>query len=1006
MGIVERNLPGRGEPAERRQLTILFCDLVDSADLSSGMDPEDLHELMVSFQQYCVQRIEEAGGYVARFAGDGILAYFGYPVALEDAPQRAVYAGLTLREAGDHLARPDGKRLSVRVGVATGLVVVGDLVSSGATERAVSGETPNLAARLQALASADRVLVSDTTKHLTEGLFAFRSLGPVKLKGLPTALVWEVEGARATLDRYEGRRAIGLCPMISRSDELEILLEAWRESRDGRRRVAGIVGDPGIGKSRLLEEVRRHIRRDETVLWLEGGGASFYDNTPFYVASQIGHSLADLIEAQDPRAQLLEELPDRSGHGTRSQPGRSDHRDELMALLTELIERAAARQPVVLVVEDLHWVDPSTLELLDQVVRAQAEGSILLLYTSRVEIADRWPVDGVRHRTVTLTRLSDVDSAALARSVGGGRLRLAQIETVVAQTAGVPLFVEELARLLADQAAASPEFHVPPSLSDLLATRLERAGPAKRHAQLASVLGREFSASLFAAMVEPEGVAPQAALEDLVSRSIIVRRPGGVCAFRHALIAVAAYDTLLKRERRELHERAARIILERHPTLAQEHPEVVARHWTLAGRFQDALDAWEAAGKLANQRRAFREAEHAYRQLLGVLDRAERADRDHVELRVRIAFNRILQITQGYASAEAHASADIVTELARRIGDPNAVAREEQVKWRSFFTAGDYAQARSTVDRVMLLMDGSGERWPRLFALRCGIQEGFYSGDLARAERDFLSWQAARDGRHRGAGDDVLSMGIGGLIAQVTGRRSVALERMRAAFEIASDRGNPYDLAMANHCDAALHNLALDPERQALAAARIADVAAQSGFEYAGHLATIWEAITDLNAGRAASAVQRASAAIKAFDRQGARVSMSLWLSVLARAQALAGDIDEALATFELALSDHHQEVVLRPAVLLARAGVLQDVGRTEAACADLDAVVRIAGEIGARLYEFRALNELAAMRMKALDRAGVKPLFARAQALAHLEHCPADRALFEAVRSAAADPL
>lgn len=992
MSIVERNALDRGgTPAERRQLTILFCDLVGSTGLSTVMDPEDLHDLIVRFQQYCVRQIEDAGGFVARFAGDGILAYFGYPAALEDAPERALRAALALREAGDHLKRPDGARLAVRVGVATGLVVVGELVSGGAHERAVAGETPNMAARLQALADPDTVLVSEVTKRLTEGLFVFRSRGTVTHRGFTEATeAWLLLGPRATVSRYESRRRAGdVSPLVRRDAELAAILDAWRRAQTEPGSVVGILGDPGMGKSRVLDEARRRL--GDAVLWLEAGGASIYDNTPFYVASQIARRLAREGVSEGPAVGGTEADVLASG-GAWTDPGR---RDALMALLTQAIRATAARKPTVLVIEDLHWVDPSTLEWLDLIVRGDGARGLLLIYTSRTDASDRWPREA-GHRVLELSGLDEAGSAALAQAAGSGQLSLAQVNAIVSRAGGVPLYVEELARLVAERPGAILDPALPPTLSDLMTVRLEAAGPAKRHAQVASVLGQEFSASLFAAMTGGDEDEAVAALNELAARAVIVRRTSDTYAFRHALVAVAAYDTLLRRERRRLHERVAEIIMARHALMAGEQPEVVARHWTQAGRHREALDAWQAAGELATQRRAFHEAEHAYRQALSVLEQAELDDRDRIELTIRAAFNRVVQITQGYSAIEAGLSSQRVTELAERVDDRNARAREEQLRWRSVFTTGDYTAADAIVERVMALTQAHGDAvWRQTFRLRSGIQQGFYTGDLTRGERDFLAWQAIQDGSHRGAGDDVLSMGIGGLIALMSGRYGVARERIRGAFDVAARRGNPYDLAMALHSEACVVHFAGEVEELASSADRLVRVAADSGFEYASHLATGWQAVCDLRSGRASRAHQRAAAAIRGFDRLGARVSQPFWQGVLAQALWADRHVEDAERTFDYALSYNPQELSLVPEVWIARARLMAGAGRAREAERDLMQATRAARKIEARHFEFRALTELAALSADPHRRARARQA---ATALSDLDYSPSDRARFEAL--------
>jgi predicted ATPase len=1014
----DRVAPNQDGGAERRQLTILFCDLVGSTELSSAMDPEDLYELMLAYQRYCARCIEDAGGFVARFAGDGVLAYFGYPLALEDAPQRAVHAALRLREAGANLPKPGGRPLAVRTGIATGLVVVGALIGKGSSEeRAVAGDAPNLAARLQASAAPNAVIVSETTKLLAEGVFEFRAMDPVRHKGLSSAIsAWEVLGQSPTVSRFVGRRGIGVSPLISRTVELDELLRLWLEVRSGRRRLVGIVGDPGIGKSRLLEEARKRICLDASVIWLEGGGASIYDNTPFHVVSQFVARLAAIAlgatgdgRSREARpcgdqdadrvmglvANLMGDPARASASVSQEQAARS--RAELMDLLKTWVRAAALRGPIVLAVEDLHWADPSTLEFLDLIVGDETEQPLLVIYTSRENFTGRWPSDA-RHRVIALESLDDNASAALARAAAGDQVSLAQCDAIVSQAAGVPLYVEELARLIANQGAAGSEHRIPPTLADLLAVRLEELGPAKHFAQVAAVLGQEFPADLFAAMVEQDDVDSTAALAELQAFSIIM--PGkndarGSFKFRHALIAAAAYDALLRRRRRELHARAANIVVERYPALAEAQPQILARHWTQAGDDEKAVKAWEKAGDAANARSAFREAEHAYREALSVLDLAvAMPDHDRIELRMRASITRVLQVTQGYSSVEAARMSKRVSELAAKVGNLEALSREESAKWRSVFTAGDYAQAEEIAARVMSLTAAHGDAlWRRTFHLRAGIQQGFYTGDLARGERDFLAWSAIQDGSHRGSGDDVLSMGIAGLIAHMTGRQAVAEERIAAAFAIADRRSNPYDLAMALHTEACFHHFSRDAEREAESARRLEVVARNSGFEYAGYLARGWLAIANAHAGDLSKALEQVNELISGFDRLEARVAMVFWLSVSGQIHYLGGNHAAALRAYSEAIAFNPQEKAFGAEAYLGRARVLKALGRRAEAESDLRDGIRLTAAIGATSFQLRFLIEFARLQLFAGSRADLERILLSVQALMHSGYCAADLA-------------
>ncbi len=957
------------------------------------MDLEDYHDLMMAFRGYCEEVVKDAGGAIANFEGDGGLALFCYPLAYEDAAQRAIQAAMTMRLAGQHLPRPRREPLSVRIGASTGMVIVSEIRNAqGKPEYVVSGETANRAKRLQTFAAPGSIVLSETTRRLAEGVFEFESLGNVEHKGgLPPEPVWAVLGERATVRRYDARRAVGESPLVSREPELETILRAWDEARGGRGRFVGIVGDPGMGKSRLVEEARRRIGQDSAVRWLEGGGLSLHYNTPFYVAAQFASGLEEI------GGEKLTQAPFRGPLATTAadamERAHGGEREGLMQRLVDGIWAAASRGAAVLVVEDLHWVDPSTLELLDRLAADIADHPLLVIYTTRRDFSDRWPI-GERHVTVSLGALEAAASASLARGAARARLSLAQVQTIVSRAAGVPLYVEELARLVASQDGTRGRA-LPPTLTDPLVALLDVLGPAKAHAQTAAVLGHEFPAGLFAAMLEGTGADPEAALTTLQDKSIIVRREANVevCAFRHALLRDAAYDSLLRRDRRTLHERAARNIVERYPAMAEAEPQLLAQHWMEAGHAEKALVAWETAAKMASARRALREAEHAYRQALSALAGTEAiSDRDQIELRIRSAFIRVLQLTHGYSAPEVAESFGRFSELARKTGATEALSREHSAWWRSVFVGGDFKAANDLADALMRATAAHGRAtWRRTLKRRVGIQHRFYTGDLAGGEADFDAWNRIRDDSHRGPGDDALSMGIGGLIAQMTGRQEIGRRRIEEALELATRREDPFGRTMALHAAACFHHFSQDAERLRQSAEQMLAEALEGGFEYAIHLATGWLALADINAGRGEDAVQKANEALRGFLDMGARVSVVFWLGVLARAQAMTGASDVALDTFADALAFNQQELVFRPEVLLQRARLLRELGRPGDAERDLREAGQIAKRMGATTFQLRALIEAARLQADAGHRAKLKRTLTAARALATPELCPAD---------------
>jgi class 3 adenylate cyclase/predicted ATPase len=695
--------------AERRQLTVMFCDLVGSTALSARLDPEDMREIVGAYHRSCAEQIAKAGGFVAKYMGDGVLAYFGYPQAHEHDAERAVLAGLALVEAVPKLSTMAGSPLQVRIGIATGLVVVGDLIGMGAAqEQAVVGDTPNLAARLQALAEPNTVVIADGTRRLLGNLFELKDLGHRDLKGIAgLARAWAALRASSVASRFDALHTTGLTALVGREEEFELLLRRWSRAKTGEGQVVLISGEAGIGKSRLTAALLERLA-DEPHTRLRYFCSPQHTDSAFYpIISQMERA-AGLAHDDKPQARLdkldavlaqtststedaalfaeMLSLPNDGRYPTLELAPEQRRQRTLEALTTQ-IEALTGQSPVLMIFEDVHWADPTSLEALGRAVDRIRSLSALLIVTYRPEFNPPW-IGRPHVAALTVNRLGEREIIAMIDRVTGNKPLPASIrKDIIERTDGIPLFVEEITKSVleavgegaAERAIAaipSPSVAVPASLHASLMARLDRLGSAKEVAQIGAVIGREFSHALLVAVVRKPEMELQTALDRLIEAGLLFRQgapPYASYLFKHALVQDAAYGTLLRERRRALHAHIAQTLGSQFAEIAESRPELLARHSTEAGLIEKAAALWGKAGQRSLDRSALAEASaqltHALDQI-ATLPATAALRREQIKLQVAL-INPLTHI-RGYAAPETKAAtkqARLLIEQAEALGE-------------------------------------------------------------------------------------------------------------------------------------------------------------------------------------------------------------------------------------------------------------------------------------------------------------------------------------------------
>jgi len=982
---------------ERRHLTVLFGDLANSTRLAAERDPEEWRDLVTECLEAAGGAITDFGGYVARYMGDGVLAYFGWPTASEDDAERAVRAGLAIIEAIEPLNRRfTGKassELAMRVGIHSGWVVIDQL---GTNKVEIFGDTPNIASRVQAKCAPNSVLITNAVHDLIASQFIVEDCGAHTLAGIARPVQLYRAVAPSGVNRSWRRDSVrGPTLFVNRKHEFDALSSSWLAARNGMGQNVFLTGEPGIGKSRLIEEFRSRIK--DTHVWMECAGERFSESIPFHsVTRLLAQGLARIKDERaegqmlqlesairfnglDPTAmmpliaEMLNLPPSPDYLPDRVSP--DEARERLLAGLAEWVLKLARLQPLILAIEDLHWVDPSSIELIGMLVQRSADVPLMLLATARPEFQPPWELRK-SDKSIILGRLSDGEIGEMI--AGSSEIGLTEdvVARVVKRSDGIPIFAEELLSFLLEGDEDPTPNDIPATLLDSLTARLDRLGPARRVAQVAAVLGREFDYPLLRAVVPGPDHHVQSGLNALIRADLIYIRgkpPKATYQFKHALIRDAAYEGLLKSERRELHARVARTIGEQFPALAAAQPVLLARHWSEAGEAEPAVAAWKNAGQAALARCAFKEAEEAFRQASVSLKRLSPSEaRDRNELDLCSSLVRVLQVTKGYSAAETMQLGAHTRVLAERLGDLSQLFRQGARTWASIFFTGDYATAASLAEEILEIALTEGPNSSYLFfAHYAQVQARFYAGDLAGVEEYFAKLSPMLDTKSISAASYlIIPIGVASRAAWQAGHLVLARERMARAMYLARKSGDPYALAMALHFKGNLYWCLKAPRKVEVVAKRLFSVSQQHGLGYASDLARMLLGWSKSQLGKTAEGIDLINQALAGFASSGAKVAITYFLTLLSEAQARSGDIEAALNSAERALAANPRELIWRAYTLNWRGELRLKLGQPAMAEVDFRDAIALAQSLGHKAWELRAATSLARLLLQGGDQA------------------------------------
>jgi class 3 adenylate cyclase/predicted ATPase len=1005
---------------ERRQLTVMYCNLIESTGLASRLDPEDLRDLTSTYHRAITEIVTLFEGFVAKHLRDGVLVYFGYPGAREDDAERAIRCALTVADAVTRLELDEELRTSV--GIATSMVVIGGAIDSGGSgERSIVGEAPSLAARLQHLAAPNSLLIAESTRRLVGELFEYQA---VEVKGIGGPVsAWQVLRPSVVASRFEALRGLPLTPLIGRDEEIDLLLRRWARAKTGDGQVVLVSGEPGIGKSRIIVALADRLHAEPHIRLRHFCSPYHQDSALYPLVDQLG-SAAGFAREDMPAAKLekLEALLARAAPPDEdvafladllSLPGSERHplpnlspqrkKQRTLEALIRQLEGHARRQPVMMVFEDAHWIDPTSHELLDLAIERARSLPVLLIVTFRLEFQPPW-AGQTQVTTLALNRLDRLDQIALVAQIAGGKaLPDEVVARIVDRADGVPLFVEELTKsvlesgLLREEAdryvldGALPPFAIPTSLHDSLMARLDRLASVRLVAQIGAAIGREFPYALLRAFSCLPDDELRTSLARLVASELVFQRgtpPDAVYSFKHALVQHAAHSSLLRNARQQLHAHIAEALETHSPELRDTQPELLAQHYAEAGLVEKSVSYWGKAGHSSAARSAMVEAAaqfHKGLDQLGLLP--DIRERQRQELELCSSLGAVLMAVKGFAAPETGHAYARARALWEQLGSPSEFLHIPYGQSLYHVSRGEFDLAQRLDEDLLRLSRQRNDSAGLVLGHQSSGRNLLHAGRFASSRTHLEEVLALYDPvSHRSrvqqaaVHPQVTSQGFLGIVLFCLGFPDEALARSNAAIAEARRLAHPPSLASSLSLGAVLLLLVGDNVALGARADQLVAVAAEQGFSHwraQGAIYRGWVKVMNGEVTEGISLLRSGSAAYRVTGMEG---NMTAFIALLAAACEIAGQVEEGLALLDDALQTVGRTGVRWFAAELNRHKgqlLLRRQGHPEAAENLYRKALSIAEEQGAKLWELRAAASLARLRREQGRRAEARDLLA-----------------------------